>query len=296
MADMTTETTTELLPCPFCGGPGVLENYVIEAGAICPECHASIVHRHARYTDITALRSVAAAWNTRTPDSRLLAAHEALRKIMALLSFAGQDSVTQAAAESNRNSAWWQAKNALDALTGTGDDVLAAKIEAARPQETPETGGEDYVSPPLKTRPATAAIHAPSQAVPDGEGLIKRLRAKAAPAGPGLYTIYEEAADALTAANERAEKAERERDEALASEKLERNRANGWRSQAATIRAETVEACARIADQRSAPRDTWGDRYDEGAVACAEIIAEEIRALSPTAPMTQAAQQTQEDE
>jgi hypothetical protein len=92
--------------------------------------------------------------------------------------------------------------------------------------------------------------------------------------------------DALTAERLRAEKAERERDEALASERLERNRANGWRSHAATTRAEAVEACARIADQRSAPRDTWGDRYDEGAVACAEIIAEEIRALSPTAPMT----------
>jgi hypothetical protein len=45
---------------------------------------------------------------------------------------------------------------------------------AARPQETPETGGEDYVSPPLKTRPATAAIHAPSQAVPEVEGLAWR--------------------------------------------------------------------------------------------------------------------------
>lgn len=40
---------------------------------------------------------------------------KALRKIMELLSFAGQDTVTPAAAESNRNSAWWQAKNALDA-------------------------------------------------------------------------------------------------------------------------------------------------------------------------------------
>ncbi len=64
--------------------------------------------------------------------------------------------------------------------------------------------------------------------------------------------------DALTAANERAEKAERERDEAIASEKLERNRANGWRFQAAALaeareRVEGLEKdveCARTGLQR----------------------------------------------
>jgi len=52
-----------------------------------------------------------------------------------------------------------------------------------------------------------------------------------------------------------------------------------------TIQAETVEACAKIADGRDT-QSYSGDRYDDGFAMCAELIAQEIRAFSPTAPMT----------
>jgi hypothetical protein len=112
-----------------------------------------------------------------------------------------------------------------------------------------------------------------TQPAPDAEGLIKRLRGRQFMSAKEMNQLLDDAADALTAANERAEKAEREWGEALASEKLERNRANGWRSQAATIRAETVaetrEECAKLVDAKG-----W------------RLTARAIRALTPTAPMT----------
>jgi hypothetical protein len=86
-----------------------------------------------------------------------------------------------------------------------------------------------------------------------------------------------ETTDALAAATLRAEKAERERDEALASERLERNRANGWRSQAATIREEAV-ADAPILSKYHGQRGFEVERF------IADYEAWKLRALSPTAP------------
>ncbi len=54
----------------------------------------------------------------------------ALEKIKALLSYANQDNVSAAAAQSNLNSAWWQAHNALSAESG------------AEPQEPCRTCGD----------------------------------------------------------------------------------------------------------------------------------------------------------
>jgi hypothetical protein len=65
---MTTDLSArvaELLPCPFCGGSGVLQNYIVEACVKCTHCSVAIVHRHARDTDSTAVQSVIAAWNKR---------------------------------------------------------------------------------------------------------------------------------------------------------------------------------------------------------------------------------------
>jgi hypothetical protein len=142
--------------------------------------------------------------------------------------------------------------DALAALTGTGDDVLAAKIEAAQPQELPVTGGSYRVEmKPYPTRadvernPAFWGAAAP-QAVPEVEGLIKGAQEILNAPGRHLESTYRtlcrKLADALTAERLRAETAERERGEALASERLERNRANGWRSALAEAR-ERVAAC-----------------------------------------------------
>lgn len=55
---------TKLLPCPFCGGEAVSENYVIEAAAFCKQCRAKIIRSHGARDD-NGLPEAIAAWNTR---------------------------------------------------------------------------------------------------------------------------------------------------------------------------------------------------------------------------------------
>lgn len=55
---------TKLLPCPFCGGEAVSENYVIEAAAFCKQCRAKIIRSHGARDD-NGLPEAIAAWNAR---------------------------------------------------------------------------------------------------------------------------------------------------------------------------------------------------------------------------------------
>lgn len=171
----------------------------------------------------------------------------------------------------------------------------AEKLEAAQPQETlvtgggaddfdpndhPDAGGRSYKYVDVQSRNA-----APSQAVPEVEGLIKKCRRVAK--RPYLFRPGEmvacivDLADALTAERLRADKAERE--VARLSDGII---AEGWahtqtrimscdrlfelEAQLATIRAETVAECAQYVEAH--------DDYTSADLAFG------IRALTPTAP------------
>lgn len=110
----------DLLPCPFCGGSAKPEDFAHEGEWItCPTqgcaCEANYATRE--------------AWNTRAPDSRLLAAHEALLAAVDLIWKRMND------ADPIVDAILVKCRNALVSLTAPGDDARReaekAVIEAA---------------------------------------------------------------------------------------------------------------------------------------------------------------------
>lgn len=59
--------TTAMLPCPFCGGPVTVHNYVTEACVRCHSCRAAITRPHPAGND-AGLPKAIYAWNRRTTE------------------------------------------------------------------------------------------------------------------------------------------------------------------------------------------------------------------------------------
>lgn len=58
-----------LLPCPFCGGEAVAENYIVEAQVVCLGCLAKIVRSHGAHAD-NGTHDAIEAWNRRAQPAQ----------------------------------------------------------------------------------------------------------------------------------------------------------------------------------------------------------------------------------